>query len=347
MVDIPTGGVTQVTNTGINTIDNEPQARRAGAGNAAQNGPAPDATTSTQTTSVILAALSSFIPQLAGEQLDVLLAEATSKLKDVVGEVQTKKLLADEEAKSSSLDAKAAKLDEAEGKRIEAKEKRESANIWEKISLAFQALGAAISIIVGSVLIATGVATAAGAALIAVGLIGIALVIDSIVKMTSDTGLGIFGNIAYEASKAEGKSDAEAREIAGKVDMSAGIILSVAAIAVSIVALAIPGGQASAVSSITQAVGTISSALSGIGSAVTSVGASANNYQATKATADSSEIKADSKELEALLLVLDDFIDELLSQISGNSQRFNAILEDIVGSIQDRGNTLARAQFSA
>ncbi len=346
MVDV--SGANSVQNTNLNGVNNdfEPVPTRAGAGATAQRGPAP-AVATPLVTSAVLQSLTRLIPSFSGEQLDVLLAEATSKLKDVLGDVQTEKLLTNEEAKKATTEKKSKKLEESEEKRLEAKSARENGSIWEKVALAFQVLGAAIALAVGTILIATGAGVGPGIALVAVGLVSLTLAVDSIVKMTSDKGLGILGNVTYAAAKADGLTEEEAMASAQKGDMAFGITIGLVAIAISIGAFFIPGAQLASVAAISQAVTTIATAATSISSAAASIGSGVSNYQASKASADAKIIQADSKDLEAALIILDEFIDQLIAQISEGLHRINTILEDISTSINDRGKTLSRAQFSA
>ena len=45
--------------------------------------------------------------------------------------------------------------------------------------------------------------------------------------------------------------------------------------------------------------------------------------------------------------LINDFIDQILARVSGTNSQFNAMLDDIVASIKDRGETLARVKFAS
>ena len=76
------------------------------------------------------------------------------------------------------------------------------------------------------------------------------------------------------------------------------------------------------------------------------IGAGVVRFDATGLRADSNELQADAKEKEALIQVINSFIDIALAAMLAASNRFDAILEDTMASAQDRGNTLSRAQFT-
>ncbi|MEP1396755.1 hypothetical protein [Roseibium sp.] len=304
----------------------------------------------------IMKSLGKMMSKAGGDALDAELAHAISKLKDVVGDVQTGKLLNDEERKRASLSDKQEKLKEAEAKQEEAKQAKEEAGFWNWVRIGFTALASAISIAVGSVLVATGVGAAIGGLMIAGGIVGLIMTADSIIQQAS--GKGIMGNIAYDNAIAQGMSEADANKVASDWDTGFSITMTVVSLALAVGTLGAgfsslataTSGTVSAATQIAaktvQVAGNISSGVATIGSSVATIGGSVTRYEAAEKSAEAQELRADGKDIEAVMQALDDFIDILMNQISGENSRFNAMLDDVMGSMKDRANTMARAQFS-
>lgn len=304
----------------------------------------------------IMASLGRLISKSGGDALDAELAAAIAKMKDVIGDVQTGKLLNDEERKRSMLSEKTDKIKDAQAKFDEAQEAKEDASIWNWIKIAFTAVAAAVSIAVGSALVATGVGAPIGALMIAGGVVGLIMTLDAVLQEA--TGKGIAGNIAYDVAIAQGKTEEEATKAASEADTAFAITMAVVAVALAIGTLGVGfsslGSAVSSTASATtqiamktvQTVGTVTESVATIGGATASIGQAVTMTEAAEHSADGKRLQADGKDTEALLQTLDDFIDILMNQISGTNSRFNAMLESIQGSMNDRANTMARAQFS-
>jgi hypothetical protein len=267
--------------------------------------------------------------------LEVMLLETTTKLKEMEESAQKDKVKVDQEAKRSQLAEKADKLKEAETKIQEAIDKRNSASIWDKIKIGFQALGALIAIVAG-ILIAP-VCPLAGGCLIAVGIIGMVMVVDSIIKETTSSGLGMIGHLA----KACGASDEEA----AWADLGFSCALALASIILSIVAMR-PDQMAQGIINMTQAVTSIASGVIAIGIGAGDITTGLIKYEAAKLDAEGKKQQAEGQEMQALIQQLDDFIDQALQRLMASSDRFNQMLEDLMSAIQDSAKTTAKAKFT-
>ncbi len=333
MADV--GGIrgTQTQTTQIDTTQGKDV---TGSGITGASGPAPDPTSPTYTS--ILQSLGAFMPQLASEMVDILLAEVVSKMKDIQEKNNTERLQIDEEKKRTMLTQKREKLDEATEKVQDAIAKEESSSIWDKIKLGFQALGAAIMIGLGVALLFIPGFQAVGALMITAGVISAIMVADALTKELSDSGMGIMGNIVLAAGGSE--------EQAMDADLGFGIALAVVGIAVAIATFFVPGGQANAMATMAQSIATIAGAVINITTATGDIAAGVVRYQAADLRADASELQAEAKEMEALMQILDAFMDQVMSFLMGSNDRFNEMIDGLMQNIQDKGATLSKAQFT-
>ncbi|MEI2384508.1 type III secretion system translocon subunit SctE [Breoghania sp. JC706] len=303
----------------------------------------------------VMGALSRLMSKGGGDALDAELAMAIAKMKDVVGDVQTGKLLNDEEKKRASLGEKQKKIEEAQAKFDEAQDAKKDAGIWGWIKTAFSAIAAAISIAIGAALVATGVGVAVGALMIAGGVVGLIMTVDSIVSAT--TGKGMLGNAAYAIAMSQGKTAEEAAKIASDWDTGFSIAMAVVAVALAVATIGVGfSSLASAAEGVAEATqvtmkavqiaGEAAAGIATVGEATSSIGQAVTNKQAADLGAEAKANQADGKRIEAFIQTLDDFIDILMAQISGANSRFNAMLETVQGSMNDRANTMARAHFT-
>ena len=90
----------------------------------------------------------------------------------------------------------------------------------------------------------------------------------------------------------------------------------------------------------------VASAVNAIGTAATNAGSTVARSQATEASGEAKRLEGKAKQNEATIQMLDDLIDQALSRLMASSDRFNAILDDIVESLNDRGNTMSKARFA-
>lgn len=341
---------------GASKTDGISDADKVGGGNLSNmDGPVPDVKPQSQEFKAMLTALIAFEPELGNADQEVLLAEVITKLKDTQNANDKEGIKADSARKQAAINEQKEKLDKAEKKQAEAEEKQKSASIWDKIKLAFQFLAAAISIVVGAILVATGAGTALGLLMIAGGVIGIVQGIDSALKQS--TGFGMAGL----AAKGRGESDEKALQddfITGMVMTGVSIAISVATLAVSFTAA---GNIASATAKVAneikkqaaefaasvQKMANIVSQASNLVTAVGDVGAGAVRYTASTLTADATKLRAEGKRSEASIKVLDEMIDQAISRLIASGDRFNQMLDGMMDTLQDKSRSLTQAQFTA
>ncbi|WP_341367302.1 type III secretion system translocon subunit SctE [Yoonia sp. BS5-3] len=354
-----------------------------GLGSVAQNGAVPDAVG--QSYQAITMSLSKFFLTTSGDKVDIKVAEATLKLKEVVGKTETGELVTMEEKKRQNAAEQREAAEESQKSIEEAKEAREKSKKSGLFGKIFGGIAAALSIIAGAILIATGPftfgATAVlGAALIVGGVTSSMMLIDQ--KVAEEKGTGIFGTIATKVMEARGFSDEAIEKNAAKWDKAfTGIAISImiiSAVATMGAGFAASGASLGAASATAASAGSTAGGAAGAGStvAVTAasnsvswtarfqqissvigsvimVGQSTANmssavfgYQAAEDQSNAQKRQADNLRLQAFNELLNDFIDQILARVSGTQKQFNAMLDEVVTSIKDRGDTLARAKFS-
>lgn len=204
-----------------------------GAGSLAQGGPLPDPLG--QNYEMISQSLSKFFPTLTGDQVDTLVAEATMRLKEIVGETGTKELNAKEEQKRQSQAERRDAAEESQKQLDDAKAAAEKAKKSSGFGKFFNALVAIATIVAGAVLIATGAGAVAGAALLVAGTAAAIQLVDQIVM--EQTGFGIAGNITILKQTADGVPRDQAEEAAKKADKGFSIALTVVMVVASVVAM--------------------------------------------------------------------------------------------------------------
>jgi transloator len=181
-------------------------------------------------TASVLATIGSGPAAMSSDAIDVILAEVTMKMKQLESTSDNDKVTTDTDSQRAAMEAKIEKLKEATKKIEDAIYQAQHESIWDKIKIAFEALGAVLAIVVGAILIATGVGAVAGGLLIAAGVVGVVMTIDDIVKQCTPDHLGIMGSIV--------KSCGGSEEQAEKADMGFEIALAVAAVLLSVASIA-------------------------------------------------------------------------------------------------------------
>jgi hypothetical protein len=329
------GGNQQISQTELKGKD------ITGSGNLGENGPTPDLK-NVQGYTEMMAALGSLLPQMSGDMVEVFLAEITAKMKESEDKASTDKYKSDQEAKRTELGAKKAKIDEAEKKIQESIDKRNSGNIFDIIGLIFQAIAAALAIVLGALL--SAVCPVAGALLIAAGVVGIVMMIDSAVQMA--TGLGIAGNIA----KAAGASPEEC----AKADMGFRIAMAIVGIALAIAAAVVTGGAsfAGAVQQLSTAVQSFQKVAQTIQN-ITTMASAANDIVSTAIKTDAAVTEGEAKKLQAKAMekdaniqLLEELIDMSLQRLIAAGNRFNEMMDMITDMIKDKGDMLSNAKFT-
>lgn len=313
-----------------------------GSGNLKNTGKTPD-TTSQPSYNAILSSLSSMMPQMNGAMVEIFLAEITAKLKDVEENANTDRYKNDQEAKRTSLAEKKTKLDEADKKIQDAQDAMKSGNIFAILKMVFQAIAAALSIVLGALL--SPIVPVLGGLMVAAGVVGIIMMVDAAVQQ--GTGMGIMGNIV----KAAGGSpeDVQKADMGFRMGMAAiGLILAVAMIATGRVDSIVEqmANLAGKVEQFRQIASGITSAIN-IGTAVGDSVQAGINVKVADSQSDAKKLQASAKEMEALLAQLDDFIDIALSRLIGAMNRFNDMLDSITDMMSDKAQSLSNAKFTA
>lgn len=337
---------------GLSKADGVSSGDKVGGGSLSEtSSPVPDVRSQSPEFKAMMAALIAFEPELGTVDQEVLLAEVISKLKDTQNANDKEGIKADTARKQAAISEQKEKLNQAEKKQAEAEEKQKSASIWDKIKLAFQFLAAAISIVVGSILVATGAGTALGLLMIAGGVIGIVQGIDSALKQS--TGFGMAGL----AAKARGESDEKARQddfITGMVMTGVSVVIGIATIAVSVTSVksiadaAVDiGTKAAEFAASIQKAANVATQVSNLATAVGDVGAGAVRYMASELSTDATKLRAEGKRSEASMKVLDDMIDQAIARMVANGDRFNQMLDGMMDALQDKSRSLTQAQFTA
>ncbi len=275
------------------------------------------------------------------QDIEVLVASVLDKMQSTQEAVSKAKLVLDQSKQKGTLQDKAQKLEEAVHKQEEAEKKQNSLSIWDKIKLAFQWIGAMLTIAVGAIVTAaaaiTGAGVAAGVLLITAGLVQLALAIDATVS--AHTGKSIAGHVATAAGASE--------DVIRWLDVGFQVVGAIAGIALGI-ATAVVGGPAAA-GSIAAMVASISGIVQGIsGAALTtgSIAAGAVSYTASQNIAEAKELQAEANDLEAFIQLFNQIIDQLLSIITRASEQFNDALDGTVSSMNERASVLGRTQFA-
>lgn len=336
--------MTTVTKTGSNTVqglNGTPEVtveESTGSGIGEQNGVVPDLLGMALTLGEAMALLS-YLPTELGADFETRLAEVTDKLKATTTEAEKDRVNNEMETKKLNIEENEARMEEAQTKMDDAEASSENGAIWDKISIAFQMLGAVLMAALGAVLIATGVGGPAGALMIAGAALMMLSAINSIVAQSTEDGLGIGGSIA----KASGAD----METAGNVDMGVGITLAVATAVVAIAATVVTAGAAgpALVGAVQSMLSTASSIASSAG-AVTSAVSAGYKMDATFDRTDATEQQAQMKDTEAMMQQLDDLIDQALTMLMAANDRFNAIMDSVTEMVQDTGNTLSNTRFA-
>jgi hypothetical protein len=325
--DTPVGGAGAVVGTGA------PSAGAAGA-----TGPVPGASDPVVTSAVyasILSSLREIAPDLSSEDATSLLLEAVSDIQKTVTESDSNKLKIDQEKKRSSLQQKQEQLDEAAKKIAEAAESTKNMSIWDKIKAAFQAFVAVLQIVVGIVACCFGAAVP-GVTMILSGVTSAVMALDSIVKAA--TGHGIAGSIHLLLHP--GDDDG-----AAKADLGMGVSLAGIALIIGIV-----GGcmdPSSAAAGIANATFAITSSVIAIGTAAGDVTTGVLKYQAADKQAEAQDQQAVGKRKEALIQALDDIIDQAITRLTANGQKFADILDSLTDLLKQHTDSVSAARFSA
>lgn len=326
-----------------------------GPGAAGGTGPAPDSNDPASPGNISITVVMSLVNFKPPGEVDtaIVVAMIALELKHIQEETNSNKIKIDQEAVRSVLAIKKGQLEQA-GEKIEAAlAKEENASIWDKIKMGFEALGAALMVGLGAALLAIPGFQVAGAMMIAGGVMSLIMVADTMTKELSESGMGIAGNLAL----LNGESEEAARDF----DLGFTIGVAVVGLAMS-VGSGIAGFKAAAktieavqtlakawqqvVGKALQSVATATDSAINVVTATADIVAGVKRYDAADLRADSNELRADAKEKEAVIESINSSIDIAMAAMMASSNRFAEILEDILLSVKDTGNTLSQARFT-
>lgn len=269
-------GATSVVNTQQTNQVVDPKDAKVGTGSINSSGPAPLAQQAYQS---VLAGLSQFTPKIGSSDAEAVLASVAVKMKEVMSENDTDRMVKDQETKRLALQDKTAKLEEAEKKIEEAASK--GSNIWGRVALAFQAISAIALVAGGIAMCFIPSMQVTGAGMIASGSIMAVMAVDSTVKEFTG-GTGIVGSIA----KAGGADDKTVMAL----DLAFTCTLAVASVAVGLLSMGIGAGLALLTNAAANTAATVTSVTAASVSAGTSTGASAASTATTGAAVGASVV---------------------------------------------------------
>lgn len=331
-----------------------------------------------------LASLSAFRASHAKLDVDALLVEVAVGMRSAEATNQQNRIVNDREAKLSQMREKEAKLGEAAEKLRAAEERKAGGDVLANVKLAFEWIGTIVAFATAAVLIATGAGAVVGGLLLAAAFTSLFMAIDSSVSHATD--LGIAGNIAKDTGgtdeqigqadmgfkislailgvgfslAAGGVSAAGAAKAAVDAGTSAYQTARTAGEAVFkavgkaaaqardafIAATGAAGDGIGQAARVAQRAVAATDAVTMLGSGGMEIGRSVLSYEETQFRAGAKELDSDAKSTEALMQSLDDMIDQALTRLMTVSERFNAILDEIMSAAADRSASLSRVRYA-
>lgn len=312
-----------------------------GSGNVNSTGPVPP-TSSQFTYSVVLASIATYMPNMSGDNISVLISEIAEKLKEIQQLSDNEKYTLEANEKRATLAEKREKLEESVEKLKKAAEEKASGNIFAAIKAFFEMLGAAIMAVIGALTAVIPGLQVLGGLMIATAVLMAMMALDGIVKAAND-GHGIVGSIMMAGG-------ADPQE-AAKGDMIFSGVVGGLALVGAIASLAV--GNVSAIKAIVQEMMSFAKQVAEIAANAVSIatslidfGSAGLNMAAAVSSADGKKLQAAAKQLEALMTALDDIIDAAIARMKQAGDRFNDILDSSVDAINDRSRSLTQAKFS-
>lgn len=288
-----------------------------------------------------VASLERLMPKISDDDLEVLLAETEGKLKKTETGSDEDRINIDSAMKKAIMDQKKQQLDQAQQNIEDAAAKSQSTDLWDKIKLAFQALAAAVTLVVGLALIATGAGAALGVLLVAAAVVQIIGLVQSAMQETG--GHGILGQIIKDCG---GSDDA-----ANKADMALSIYTAIVGIVIGIATCWAGGAGIVDIASAAAELATVITSLADATAAVaTGIGdgiAAGITYQAANDTADAKDEQAAAKELDAFATQIDALITMIIQHLSGVGKAFGDVLDTIMDTLKDVNNTLMHVKLTA
>lgn len=337
------------------------------------SGNAYEAVASTETRRSYLGSLSKLFSKRDGSARDADLASAMMKLDEQVTDVNTQKLLGDHMMKRATLADKREKIEKQQEEMEKAKAASKRAN---KSGLFANVVGLAVNLAVcvaAVALVVSGAGAPLGAAMLASAALGVVGNVNGIMVASGKEGflsdrqekalfitsmvIGaatfVFGGAAMMLSHSGSLSKTApvlARFLGpGNLSKAAGSAGSNAANTAGNVAATSTAKTAAEINNIQNKMYRFGHGLQA--AAMTAEGAGNAQTQvflmdAAEHKSDAEKQRADAKKIEANMQELDAIIEVLIAFISDVAERFSSMLGQFMDSINDRGSTLARVQFS-
>lgn len=337
-----------------------PTKSAVGSGNIEATGKAPPVPTAAKSMNAAMASLLAMVPQMAGDLLDVLLLQITTKMKDSVDQSEKGKIETDGQKRKQQIADKAAKYEESQKKIDESQSKmKETSKISSILGTIFNFLSAIVQVVVGIALIATGVGAANGALMIAAGALSALSAVDSVVALTNKDGLGIVGLITKAAAMENGASEEEAVKMGQTADLVAQAVVTTATLVLSIASgVGAIAGAASGAASAASSAATATMKAVDLGSKAANIGLNVANaatkgiiagvtYDQQKGHLNAVSDRADAKSMEAVTKALDDAIDQAMTRLKGAGDRFDAMLDGVIDAMKDRAESVSRVGVRA
>ncbi len=324
-------GLTAPPTDVANKPENAPRISGSGVNGTTNN--VPDTTKNDTSSAVVINFLRSLGIDVSSDDASVVTAEANEKLKDAQSTSENDKIAVEQNEKRAKLAEKREKLEESIKKLKEA----ESGNPIAILKAFFQMLGAYIMAALAAVVSIVPGLQVLGGIMMASAILMAIQALDSFTKAVNPDGMGLMGSLAmaFGADKAD----------AQKADMGFGAALAVAQIALAVAQLAY--GRGDAMITAVKDLVNIATALTAIPNAAVEVAGAGVNLANAVTSADGKRAQAGAKQIEALLQMIDEVIDQAIQRLIAAADRFNDVLDSSMDSINDRGNTLAKAKFGA
>lgn len=331
-----------------------------------------------------LASLSAFRASHARLDVDTLLVQVAVTMRSAEATNQENRIVNDREAKLSQIREKETKLREAGEKLAAAEERKAGGDVLANVKLAFEWIGTIVAFATAAVLIATGAGAVVGGLLLAAAFTSLFMAIDSSVSHATD--LGIAGNIAKDTGGTDeqiGQADMGFK--IGLAILGVGFSLAAGGVSAAGAAKAAVDAGTSAYQTaratgeaVFKAVGkaaaqardafiaasgaageglgqavkvaqrgiAVTDAVTMLGSGGMEIGRSVVSYEETQFRAEAKDLDSETKSREALMQSLDDMIDQAMTRLMTVSDRFNAILDEIMAAAADRSASLSRVRYA-
>lgn len=298
----------------------------------------------------IMESMHQFMPEISGDEQDIILAEVQAKMKDIVGKTDNEEVKNKSEAREKQLEERKKKLDDAEKKLQDMIKLQNSGDIFDKIKLAFEILAALILtaiVTIGTLGAGTGAGLAIGVALIVGAVAGDVMAVNDVVK--KETGLGIAGNI----DKAIHPNDPDSW---AKADQGFEFALMGLAAVGMIVGLATGVGEEQFAQMLPKLINRAAdleratnfvNVGATVGTVLGDVGSAATSYQTTEIQAQTKKDQARAKEMLAMMKNIDEMIDLAIKRLQADGDRWAKMLDTVTSSMQDRSETVGKAKLTA